>query len=117
VTPPDLKTLTVSPALFALMHRTLTHSIRAEYRVGDVIAVREQGTERELHVHLSAIRKAPAHGGTAECGLTVLPVDVRWNLLWLLALEEQGMYRSWLKELMDRVEAQVGDAFLAEQAE
>ena len=117
MTPPDRKELRLPPPLYAEVVRTLTHDIRAKYRVGDVIAVCEAGTGRELHVHISCLKRAPAEGGAAECGLTVLPVDIRWNLLALLAKEEQGLFRNWLYDLMKRVEDQVGEAFVLEQAD
>jgi hypothetical protein len=115
MTPPNLVTVTVDPAFFAEVARTLRNDYRAKYRVGQTICLLEAGGLGELHVHLHEVLKAPAAGGTAQCGLTVLPVDVRWNLLWALAQAELPLFRHKIWELMKSVEQQVGEAFLAEQ--
>lgn len=115
MTPPNLIHLTLEPAVYAEIARTLRNDYRAKYRVGHTICLLEKGGLGELHVHLNDIQKAPAHGGAAACGLTVLPVDVRWNLLWALAQAELPMFRHKIWDLMKAVEQQVGEAFLAEQ--
>ena len=117
MTPPDRKEVLLDPPLFAEVARSVHGDYRARYGAGDVICFTERGTERELHVHLSSIQRAPAGGGQAACGLTVLPVDIRWQLLYVMLKEELPLFRHKIYHLMKDIEQVVGDQFLLEQQE
>ncbi len=105
----------LDPPLFAEIARSAHGSHRARYRVGDILAFVERGSERCVEVHLSILTRAPASGGRTRAGLTVLPVDVRWSLLYVRLQEELPLFRHKLYALMQEVEAQVGEQFLVEQ--
>jgi len=114
-----MQEILLSPRQFAELVQGVAGDPRSRYRVGETLIVRETGTEREIHLHLTFLDTAPEVGGRCpRFGMTVLPVDARWNRLWTEAMKEPPMFRSWLHGLMRAVnEAVDEETFLGLQHE
>lgn len=108
----------ISPELYAEIARSLRGDPRGRFRVGALICLARQGSDEELHVHISTVQTVPEEGGRGMLGITVLPFDVRWNRLWSIAQKELPMLRAWLWNLMSTVSTEVDEEqFLAAQIE